>query len=305
MARPPIAPPARIGFIGIGNMGLPMARRLVEGGYDVVGYDVAPQARDKLVAAGGRAAAELEAAVAEATIVITMLPNSKIVRQVVEAARPHSPRDAIVIDMSTSEPLETQRLGKELAADGRVLIDAPVSGGVKRAIDGTLAIMAGGDAAVIDAVEPALRRMGTSIFRTGLLGSGHAMKALNNYLSGIGLVAAVEAVEIGRRFGLDPGLMVDVLNVSTGRNNATENKKKQQVLSQAFASGFTNALMAKDIRIASDLAQSLGVTAPLIGQVAALWDAVAEEAGAADHTAVGRYLGSAGQDRKQARKKAS
>ena len=305
MANSPIAPPARIGFIGIGNMGLPMARRLVEGGYDVIGYDMAREAADKLTAVGGRAAADLKTAVGEAAIVITMLPNSKIVRQVIESARPHLPKDAIIVDMSTSEPLETQRLGKELAAQGRILVDAPVSGGVRRAIDGSLAIMAGGDAAAIDVVEPALKRMGTSIFRTGPLGSGHAMKALNNYLSGVGLVAAVEAVEIGRRFGLDPGLMVDVLNASTGRNNSTEVKMKQQVLSQAYASGFTNALMAKDIRIASDLAQRLGVTAPLIGEVAALWDAVAQAAGSADHTAVGRYLGSVGQDRKPARKKAS
>jgi 3-hydroxyisobutyrate dehydrogenase len=305
MANSPIAPPARIGFIGIGNMGLPMARRLVEGGYDVIGYDVAREAADRLAAVGGRAAADVKTAVGEAAIVITMLPNSNIVRQVIESARPHLPKDAVIVDMSTSEPLETQRLGKELAAEGRILVDAPVSGGVRRAIDGSLAIMAGGDAAAIDVVEPALKRMGTSIFRTGPLGSGHAMKALNNYLSGVGLVAAVEAVEIGRRFGLDPSLMVDVLNASTGRNNATDVKMKQQVLSQAYASGFTNALMAKDIRIASDLAQRLGVTAPLIGEVAALWDAVAQEAGAADHTAVGRYLGSVGQDRKPARKKAS
>ncbi len=300
MTRSCIEPPACIGFIGIGNMGLPMARRLVEGGYDVMGHDVAPAAREKLAAAGGRTATDL-AGLAEAPVVITMLPNSKIVRQVVEAMRPHLRKGAILIDMSSSDPLETRRLGEELAADGYVLIDAPVSGGVKRAIDGSLAIMAGGDVGTIDFVEPALRCMGTSIFRTGPLGSGHAMKSLNNYLSGIGLVAAVEAVEIGRRFGLDPSLMVDILNASTGRNNATENKMKQQVLSQSFASGFTIALMAKDIRIASELARRLGVTAPLIGEVAALWEAAAAELGiAADHTAVGRYLGSVGAERKKA-----
>jgi 3-hydroxyisobutyrate dehydrogenase len=300
MTRSCIEPPACIGFIGIGNMGLPMARRLVEGGYDVMGHDVAPAAREKLAAAGGRVATDL-AGLAEAPVVITMLPNSKIVRQVVEAMRPHLRKGAILIDMSSSDPLETRRLGEELAADGYVLIDAPVSGGVKRAIDGSLAIMAGGDVGTIDFVEPALRRMGTSIFRTGPLGSGHAMKSLNNYLSGIGLVAAVEAVEIGRRFGLDPSLMVDILNASTGRNNATENKMKQQVLSQSFASGFTIALMAKDIRIASELARRLGVAAPLIGEVAALWEAAAAESGiAADHTAVGRYLGSVGAERKKA-----
>ena len=305
MARPPIAPPARIGFIGIGNMGLPMARRLVEGGYNVVGYDVA---RKRATSSSRRAAVPSPSwrpPSPRQRSSSPCCPTARSCDKWSSSAWSHLPRDAVIVDMSTSEPLETQRLGKELATEGRILVDAPVSGGVRRAIDGSLAIMAGGDAAAIDVVEPALKRMGTSIFRTGPLGSGHAMKALNNYLSGVGLVAAVEAVEIGRRFGLDPGLMVDVLNASTGRNNSTEVKMKQQVLSQAYASGFTNALMAKDIRIASDLAQRLGVTAPLIGEVAALWDAVAEEAGSADHTAVGRYLGSVGQGRKHERKKAS
>ena len=300
MTRSCIEPPACIGFIGIGNMGLPMARRLVEGGYDVMGHDVAPAAREKLAAAGGRTATDL-AGLAEAPVVITMLPNSKIVRQVVEAMRPHLRKGAILIDMSSSDPLETRRLGEELAADGYVLIDAPVSGGVKRAIDGSLAIMAGGDVGTIDFVEPALRCMGTSIFRTGPLGSGHAMKSLNNYLSGIGLVAAVEAVEIGRRFGLDPSLMVDILNASTGRNNATENKMKQQVLSQILRVGLHHRAHGQG----HSHRQRAGAASRRNGPAHRRGRRPVGSGGgrvgiAADHTAVGRYLGSVGAERKKA-----
>ena len=197
--------------------------------------------------------------------------------------------------MSSSAPLGTRALGEKLTAAGVRFLDAPVSGGVKRAADGTLAIMVGGNAADIDEVEPILAPMGRSIFRTGPLGSGHAMKALNNYVSGAGLIAALDALRVGRAFGLDPAVMVDVLNASTGRNNSTENKLKQFVLSQSFASGFSLALMAKDIRTADELAAALEVPAPLAERTAALWDAAARALGPeADHTEVDRHLGESG-----------
>ena len=160
--------------------------------------------------------------------------------------------------MSSSAPLGTRKLGEELIAAGFEFIDAPVSGGVKRAADGTLAIMVGGDPATIDRVDPVLAAMGRSIFRTGVLGSGHAMKALNNYVSAAGLVAAVEALQVGRKFGLDPGLMADILNVSSGKNNTTELKLKQFIISQTFNAGFPLRLMAKDVRTADELAHALG-----------------------------------------------
>jgi 3-hydroxyisobutyrate dehydrogenase len=205
--------------------------------------------------------------------------------------RPHLSPAAIVVDMSSSDPVATRTLGEELIAAGIRFIDAPVSGGVKRAVDGSLAIMAGGDSATIDAVEPLLAAMGKSIFRTGPLGSGHAMKALNNYVSGAGLVAAVEALRVGQAFGLDPSVMVDVLNASTGRNNSTEVKLKQFVISETFASGFSIGLMAKDIRTADDLAAAMGVPAPLADSTAAIWDEASRSLGTtADHTAVARYV---------------
>jgi 3-hydroxyisobutyrate dehydrogenase len=205
--------------------------------------------------------------------------------------RPHLAPGTVVIDMSSSAPVGTKALGEELIAAGFGFIDAPVSGGVKRAIDGTLAIMAGGDAGTIDKAEPVLKAMGKSIFRTGPLGSGHAAKALNNYVSAAGLAAAVEAVAIGGRFGIAPDVLVDVLNASTGRNNSTENKLKQFVIPEKFTSGFSLALMAKDIRTADDLAHQIGVAAPLADEVAALWDGALKALGSsADHTEIGRYL---------------
>lgn len=283
--------PARIAVIGLGNMGRPMAACLVRAGYDVVGFDTFEQARDKYKEAGGKSAPTAAEAVSGTAAVITLLPDGKIVRAAVEAIKASLAPGAVVIDMSSSAPLGTRTLGEEIIAAGFEFVDAPVSGGVKRAIDGTLAIMVGGDAKTIDRVDPVLAAMGKSIFRTGPLGSGHAAKALNNYVSAAGLAAAAEAVAIGERFGLAPDILTDVLNASTGRNNSTENKLKQFVIPAKFTSGFSMALMAKDIRTADELAHQIGVTAPLADKVAALWDAALDNLGnAADHTEIGRYL---------------
>lgn len=287
----PISPPAKITVVGLGNMGQPMAACLARAGYQVVGFDTSAEARDRFASAGGRSAPTAAEALAGAAAVITLLPDGRIVRAAVESMRPHLAPGTVVIDMSSSAPVGTKALGEELIAAGFGFIDAPVSGGVKRAIDGTLAIMAGGDAGTIDKAEPVLKAMGKSIFRTGPLGSGHAAKALNNYVSAAGLAAAVEAVAIGGRFGIAPDVLVDVLNASTGRNNSTENKLKQFVIPEKFTSGFSLALMAKDIRTADDLAHQIGVAAPLADEVAALWDGALKALGSsADHTEIGRYL---------------
>jgi 3-hydroxyisobutyrate dehydrogenase len=286
-----INPPARIAVIGLGNMGRPMAACAARAGYQVVGFDTFAEARTKYTDAGGTSAATVADAVAGVAAVITLLPDGKIVRAAIEGIKTQLAPGTVVIDMSSSAPLGTRALGEELIAAGLAFIDAPVSGGVKRAIDGSLAIMAGGDAGTIDRAEPILRSMGKSVFRTGPLGSGHAAKALNNYVSAAGLAAAAEAVAIAGRFGIEPNILVDVLNASTGRNNSTENKLKQFVIPELFTSGFSMALMAKDIQTADELAHQIGVTAPLADEVAALWSAALEQLGpSADHTEIGRYL---------------
>ncbi|OJU15710.1 MAG: 2-hydroxy-3-oxopropionate reductase [Afipia sp. 62-7] len=271
-------------------MGQPMAACISRAGYQVVGFDLSADARAKFAAAGGKAASSVADAVSDAAVVITLLPDGKIVRAAIEGMKAHLARGTVVIDMSSSAPVGTKALGEELIAAGIAFIDAPVSGGVKRAIDGTLAIMAGGDGKTLDKATPVLQAMGKSVFHAGPLGAGHAAKALNNYVSAAGLAAAAEAVAIAERFGIDPNTLVDVFNASTGRNNSTENKLKQFIISQKFNSGFSLALMAKDIRTADDLAHQLGVPAPLADEVAAQWDAALEMLGSsADHTEIGRY----------------
>ena len=200
-------------------------------------------------------------------------------------------KGSVVIDMSSSDPSVTRELGPRLQAAGMDFIDAPVSGGVKRAVDGSLAIMAGGEPAVIARVKPLFQTMGKSIVETGMLGSGHAMKALNNYVSAAGLLAACEALKVGTDFGIAPEKIVAVLNASTGKNNSTENKLMQFVVSGLFNSGFTLGLMKKDINISTDLAKSLG-TKTLLGEVllGAWADAEKKLGGAADHTEIYRML---------------
>ncbi len=289
--KPKIAPPGSICVIGLGNMGIPMGACLQRAGFKVTGFDLSEAARGKFRAAGGEVASMAADAVKAADVVITLLPNGKIVRSALTALQADIKPGAIIIDMSSSDPVGTQELGKSLIAAGFEFVDAPVSGGVKRATDGTLAIMVGGAADTIDRVEGVLSAMGRSIFRTGVLGSGHAMKALNNYVSAAGLIAAVEATRVGEKFGLDPELMADIFNASSGRNNTTEVKLKQFIISKKFNAGFPLRLMAKDVRTADDLAHAMGAAAPLADLCADLWDGAAKTLDQdADHTAIGLYI---------------
>lgn len=291
MSKPPIKPPASIGVIGLGNMGIPMSACLIRAGFKVSGFDQSDTARERFAAAGGAAALTAENAVKNADVVITLLPDGKIVRTVLEKLKPALKSGTIIIEMSSSEPLGTAELGKTFIDAGHEFIDAPISGGVRKATDGTLAIMVGGEVSTIDRVEAVLGAMGKSIFRTGKLGSGHAVKALNNYVSAAGLIAAVEATMIAEKFGLDLDLMTDVLNASTGRNNTTEVKLKPFIISKKFNAGFPLKLMAKDVRTADGLAHALNVPTPFADLCSTLWDGAEKSLGdSADHTAIGLHL---------------
>jgi 3-hydroxyisobutyrate dehydrogenase len=285
-----------VGFIGIGKMGLPMATRIATHGYPVHAYDTSAAALKAICAVSGVQAAKNMADIGrECEVVILMLPDSAVVKQVLfgdmDGLAAHLKKGAVVIDMSSSNPSVTRELGPRLKSAGVDLIDAPVSGGVKRAVDGSLAIMAGGEPAVIARVKPLLLTMGKAIVETGMLGSGHAMKALNNYVSAAGLLAACEALKVGADFGIAPDKIVAVLNASTGKNNSTENKLMQFIVSGQFNSGFSLGLMKKDINIATDLAKSVGADT-LLGEVLLKsWaDAEAKLTGAADHTEIYRML---------------
>jgi len=174
-----------------------------------------------------------------------------------------------------------------LAAKGVVMVDCPVSGGVPRAKTGELAIMAGGDDAALDRAEPVLRAMGTSVHRCGGIGAGQAMKALNNLVSAGGFLIAVEALLMGQRFGLDAGLMVDVLNASTGMNNSTQKKMRQFVLSRRFDAGFGLDLMVKDLSIALEVGRETQTPAPFAALCREMWAGAAAMLGPGqDHTAM-------------------
>jgi 3-hydroxyisobutyrate dehydrogenase len=276
----------KIAFIGLGQMGTPMGAHLVKAGYRVVGFDLSEAARQSFAQAGAEAANTIEEALSDADYVITMLPNGKIVQSALldNQAFLRTKKGAILLEMSSSEPGQTVELSKALGAHIRML-DCPVSGGVKRAVEGTLTIMVGGDPALKEEAEPVLQAMAAKIFYCGTVGAGHAMKAINNFVSGAGLVAAVEALNLGKAFGIEGERIVDVLNASSGKNNATEVKMKQFVLSGTFGSGFAMGLMAKDIRIAANLSSALGLDQPSLRQTADLWQEAAEKIGGqADHT---------------------
>ena len=286
----------RVGLVGLGNMGRPMAARIRAAGLPLTVHDLrADVAREVAAECGASVAPSLAALGASSDIAVTMLPDGVAVRHAVlgpgDALRGGLAAGAIVVDMGSSSPTGTRALGATLAADGIGMLDAPVSGGVRRAVDGTLTVMVGGDPALIARCAPLFDAVGTQRFACGPLGAGHAMKALNNLVSAAGLLVAGEALLVGRRFGLDPAHMLEVLNASTGRNHATEHKLAQFVLSRRFDAGFSLALMVKDLGTALELAGETGTPAPFAAECRVLWRLAAEVLGPdADHTAIVRWL---------------
>jgi len=286
-----------VAFVGLGNMGFPMVSRLVAAGFEVHGFDVSPDAIERLAGIGATGYPTAAAAAEGASVVVLMLPNSAIVQSVVDdlvAADAVSGR--VIVDMSSSEPLATRALAVSLGEAGAALIDAPVSGGVTGAVKGTLTIMVGGDEDAFQTVLPVLSELGRPI-RTGEAGSGHAIKALNNLLSATHLMATSEAMEAGVAFGLDPEVMLAVFNTSSGRSGSTENKWPNFVLPGSYDSGFGLALMLKDMKIAVGLAESTSAPHALSSHAVDLWSAASSALPAkADHTEVARWVAAAGSD---------
>jgi 3-hydroxyisobutyrate dehydrogenase len=280
----------RVCFVGIGNMGWPMAARLVGAGFEVAVTDaVAGRARAFVDQVGGKAVVSLAEATKEADVLVTMLPTSAHVGSVVDEILPSLSSGKILVDMSSGAPAVTQKIAGDLGVIGVSVVDAPVSGGVSRAVTGELAIMTGGDAAALDRVDPLLRAMGTTIHRIGPVGAGQAMKALNNLVSAGGFLMAVEALVIGQQFGLDPSVMTDVLNASTGMNNSTQKKLKQFVLSRKFDSGFGLDLMVKDLSIALEVGRNGSAPTPFSALCREMWASAASMLGKGqDHTAMAK-----------------
>lgn len=284
-------------FVGLGMMGRPMAGHIATAGYPLIVSDVSESVVAEVCSE--LSARDLKAvnAIDEVDVVITMLPNSAVVRAVLLGAEGIAPRlkkGAMVIDMSSSEPLLTRELAEELDQLSIGLIDAPVSGGVKRAISGTLAVMVGGSEASVGKYSALISRMG-AITHVGPVGAGHAIKALNNYVSAAGLLATVEALHIGEKFGLDPAVMTEVLNTASGSNFATQNKVRQFMLSGTYGSGFALQLMVKDLKIAVDLAEQMDQPMDLGHRCLDVWkDAASHSDPRTDHTEMYRIIGNHG-----------
>jgi 3-hydroxyisobutyrate dehydrogenase len=288
--------PLRIGFVGLGMMGSPMVERLAGKGFTLFLADVDAARVAELCGKVGASKLDQSSA-STLDALITMLPNSGIVESVVVGDERNPgiarslPKGATVIDMSSSEPARSRALGSTLAGMGLAYLDAPVSGGVKRAVNGSLAILVGGSPDDFVRFGELLGAMGTSILHIGTAGSGHAAKALNNYVSAAGLMATVEALQVASRFGIDPQVMTDVLNVSSGRTNTSENKVKQFMLNGSWASGFAMLLMDKDLRIADALARSVDYEWALGSTAVALWSERSKQATATtDHTEMYRLM---------------
>jgi len=283
-----------IGFIGVGNMGNPMAANLLKAGFDVTVFDARAETAAAFVAQhGGRAAPSLAELAAGRDAIVTMLPDDRIVRQVMfdgGAAAAMKP-GAVLVDMGTCDPTGTRATAEALEKLGLLMVDAPVMGGVVFAKDATLDIMAGGDAAVVGRVTPLLKAMGRSLVHCGAIGAGHAMKALANYVNACALINAIEALTIGKKFGLDAKMMAEALvPMCAGRNHPIEKKVIPQILTHKYATGMALSFIAKDVRIAVDMAHALDASVPLGEKVSELWDAAVAQVGAkVDQTEIVRY----------------
>jgi 3-hydroxyisobutyrate dehydrogenase-like beta-hydroxyacid dehydrogenase len=262
-----------IGFIGVGRMGLPMASRLLAAGHSLIAYDVQGQALSA-VAVKGAATAASPAEVAErAEIVLVSLPTPDVVRAVAlgEGGLVAGKRLKTFIDLSTTGPRVAKAIAAALAERGVVAIDAPVSGGVAGAVKGTLAVMLSGPPTLCDALRPLLAVIGKVFYIGAEPGMGQMMKLINNLLSATATAATSEAVVLGVKAGLDPRVMIDVINAGSGRTTASEDKFPRAILPRRFDYGFALGLMAKDVNLCVAEAEALGVPLWIGNAVKQLW----------------------------------
>jgi 3-hydroxyisobutyrate dehydrogenase-like beta-hydroxyacid dehydrogenase len=270
-----------IGFIGLGQMGFHMARRLVEAGHHVTVFDVRSEAIDRLTALGARAVASSRAVADEVETVMASLPTPDIVLAV--ATGPdgviEGRRVRRFVDLSTTGAVMAKRIFAALAAKNIVQIDCPVSGGVTGAAKGTLALMVSGPREEVRAIEPLLPAIGKTFFIGERPGAGQTMKLCNNFLSAAAMTATSEAMVMGVKAGLDPRIMLDVINAGTGRNTATEDKFGRVVLPRAFNLGFTVGLMNKDLKLCLAEGKALGVPMEVAETVAHMLQIACDENG--------------------------
>jgi len=275
-------------FIGTGAMGRPMAARLLSAGLPLTVHSRTRDKAEQLLSAGARWADSPAKAAAAADVVFTCVTDNDATDKVlfdtdgVTAAKPK-----FVVDMSTSGPQTAARYGKTLAGRGIGFVDAPVTGGTPRAANGTLTIILAGDPKLIETAEPALKAMGSSLFVAGREpGQAQMVKLVNNMLNYLAMAATAEAIVLGVKAGLDPKLMLDVLNTGTGKNSATEVKFPKVVLPRTFNYGATNHTVDKDLLLFLDEAKQLGVRTPIAKNLSDLWRGWAEQHSGDDITTI-------------------
>lgn len=284
----------KAGIIGLGNMGGRMAKRLLEQGVEVGVFDVNKEFVRKYVGMGAEEAISPADLAEKYSYILTVLPNVFIVQETLkgpEGLMEGMDSDSLLIEMTTSIPSVTKELNAMLQGKGLKMIDAPVSGGVKKAEEGTLSIMVGGEEADFERAKPLLECMGANIFHVGEAGAGHTIKALNNMISATTLAATGEAMALGVKLGLDPEKMLDVINASTGRSFSSDFKFPNQVLTRKFEVGFTLDLMVKDLKIAMAMAEEEKVPMFISSASFQLWKhAWSQGGGDQDHTAIVKYI---------------
>lgn len=279
-----------IAVVGLGNMGGRIAKRLLQLGHEVGVYDTNKEVLKTFESLGAKPYETLALLGAVHNIILTVLPNADIVRQVVlgtEGLSTGMRPGTVLIEMTTSIPEVTQEIAAALSRQDVMMIDAPVSGGVQKAENGTLTIMVGGNEQTVERAKPILDLIGTQIIHVGRIGAGHTAKALNNLITATTLAITSEALALGVKMGVDAQKLLDVVNSGSGRSAASETKFPQQVLSRAFKPGFSMALMAKDVGIAVDMAHSVNSPVWVSSAVQKLWQyGVDGGRGDMDHTAI-------------------
>jgi 3-hydroxyisobutyrate dehydrogenase-like beta-hydroxyacid dehydrogenase len=279
-----------VGFIGVGKMGGPMAGRLLDAGHTLTLFDRSEAAMRPLVQRGARQAASAAAVASEVETLLVSLPTPDIVRQVAEAM-PAKARLRTFVDLSTTGPRVAREVASLLAAKGIAAVDAPVSGGVAGAEKGTLAVMVSGPQDLRAALEPLLKVFGKVFYLGEKPGLGQTMKLANNLLSATAMAISSEAIVMGVKAGLDARTMIDVINVSSGRNTATQDKFPKSILPRSFDFGFTNGLMHKDVKLCVEEAEAMGVPMWVGSAVRQLWAYSASRMGAdTDFTTVVRCI---------------
>jgi 3-hydroxyisobutyrate dehydrogenase-like beta-hydroxyacid dehydrogenase len=261
-----------VGFIGVGKMGGPMAGRLLDAGHTLTVYDTNEMAVAPLAERGAKRAASVAAVCAEVETVLVSLPTPDIVLKVAQAVAAAGGKVKTFVDLSTTGPRMAKEVAALLAQKGIAGVDSPVSGGVGGAKKGTLAVMLAGPAGLREPLEPVLKVFGKVFYLGTEPGLGQTMKLCNNLLSAAAMAATTEAVVLGVKAGLDPRVMIDVINAGSGRSTASEAKFPQDILTRKFDYGFTNGLMYKDVKLCVDEAEALGVPMFVGTAVRQIWN---------------------------------